>query len=143
LFRRAQTLRAQVIPTRVQYSYIKTSVNYLKKEKRINMKIYTVMDKKRYSNKKYIQKLRDCNQVRNLIFYNKTGYTFLKQKRNPSLSEGVMTDIFREVFFSNFDFANKEENFLINNMFVEVTILHPILKKELTCSGKVNDYLLN
>ena len=142
LYKRAQVLRTQVIPTRVQYSYISTKIEYNKDKKKINLIIYTIMDKNRYSKKKYIQKLRDCNQVRNLIFYGRTGYSFFKQKREPSFSEGVMTDIFKEVFFSNFDFTNDEIEFLLKNMFVEVTIFHPVNKKELTCSGKVNNYEL-
>ena len=138
LYKRAQVLRTQVIATRVQYSYINTKIEYNKDKKRIDILIYTVMDKKRYSKKKYTQKLRDCNQVRNLIFYGRTGYTFFKQKREPTFSEGIMAEIFKEVFFSNFDFTEDEIEFILKNMFVEVTIFHPINKKELTCSGNVN-----
>ena len=44
--------------------------------------------------------------------------------------------IFRKTF-------NEEEiNFLLDKMFVNVTILHPIKKRELSCYGKVNDYEL-
>ena len=101
------------------------------------------MDKNRYSKKKYKPKLSDCNQVRNLIFYRKTGYTFFRQKRNPALSEGIMLDIFRDVFFNNLSFDEEEIQFLLKKMFVKVTILHPIYKTEFTCSGKANDYELN
>ena len=39
-------------------------------------------------------------------------------------------------------FTEEEMNFLINNMFVKVTVFHPINKNELSCSGKINDYEL-
>ena len=100
------------------------------------------MDKYRYSKKKYRQKLSDCNQVRNLILYKKTGYKFFTQKRDPYLSKDEMENIFKEVFFNNLSFSDKEIEFLTNNMFINVTIFHPINKTELICSGKINDYEL-
>tara|TARA_Y100000590_G_scaffold142143_1_gene163046 strand:- start:310 stop:897 length:588 start_codon:yes stop_codon:yes gene_type:complete len=143
LIRKAQTLRRQFVPTRVQYSNIGIEVNLDKKKEEILINIYAIMDKARYKKKKYIQKLSDCNQVRNLIFYNKHGYKFFTQKRDPALSEGIMEDIFKRNFFNNLNFNKKEEEFLLKKMFINVTILHPITKKELLCSGKVNDYELS
>ena len=128
---------------RVQYSNVGIQVNLDRKKEEIFINIYAIMDKHRYSKKKYKQKLSDCNQVRNLIFYKKHGYKFFTQKRDPALSQGVMEDIFKEVFFNNLSFDEKEIEFLIDNMFVDVTILHPVKKKELSCSGKVNAYELN
>ena len=32
---------------------------------------------------------------------------------------------------------------LMDKMYVKITILHPVNKTELTCSGKINDYELN
>ena len=110
--------------------------------KQIFVNLYAVMDRDRYSKKRYEQKISDCNQVRNLIFYQKHGYKFLTQKRDPLLSQGVMEDIFKDVFFSNISFDKDEIDFLLSKMFVNVTIFHPIKKIELTCSGKVNDYEL-
>ena len=91
---------------------------------------------------KYKQKLSDCNQVRNLIFYQKQGYKFFTQKRDPSLSQETMEKIFKEVFFKNINFTEQETIFLLDKMFINVTILHPIQKRELSCFGKVNDYEL-
>ena len=101
------------------------------------------MDKSRYSKKKYRQKLSDCNQIRNLIFYRKHGYKFFTQKRDPALSVEIMEDIFKEVFFSNVSFEEKEIEFLLANMLLEITVYHPVTKKELICSGKINAYELN
>ena len=140
--KRAQVLRRQFLATRVQYSDVGTQVNLDNKKEEIIVNIYAIMDKNRYSKKRYEQKLSDCNQVRNLIFYQKLGYKFFTQKRDPALSQGVMEDIFKEVFFNDINFNEKEINFLLDKMFVNVTILHPIKKRELSCYGKVNDYEL-
>ena len=143
LNKRSLILRKQFLATRVQYSNIGIGVDFDNKREKISIKIYAVMDKNRYSKKKYRQKLSDCNQVRNLIFYKRQGYKFFTQKRDPALSQSVMEDIFKEVFFNNLSFDEKEIEFLLDNMFVDVTILHPVKKKELSCSGKVNAYELN
>ena len=143
LAKRSQILRRQLFATRVQYSNIRIQVDFDNKMEKISINIYTVMDRARYRKKNYNQKLRDCNQVRNLIFYQRHGYKFFTQKRDPTFSQGVMEDIFKEVFFRNLSFNEEEMKFLLNKMFVNVTILHPIKKRELSCSGKVNDYELN
>ena len=140
--KRAHILRRQLLATRVQYSSIGIQVDLNNKKEEIFINMYAIMDKNRYSKKKYNQKLSDCNQVRNLIFYNKHGYKFFTQKRDPAFSQGIMEDIFREVFFNNINFNEKEINFLLDKMFVNVTILHPITKRELSCYGKVNEYEL-
>ena len=140
--KRVQILKGQLFASRVQYSDIGIQVNFDKKKEEIFINIYAIMDKRRYSKKRYKQKLSDCNQVRNLIFYKKHGYKFFTQKRDPALSQGIMEDIFKEAFFNNINFNEKEMNFLLDNMSVNVTILHPLKIKELSCSGKVNDYEL-
>jgi len=142
LISRSRYLSAQLFATRVQYSNIGVQVNFDKKENFFFTDIYAVMDKNRYDKKKYQPKLRDCNQVRNLIFYRKHGYGFFTQKRNSSLSQDIMEEIFKEVFFRNLDFTEKEINFILSRMFVKVTVFHPIKKTELICSGKINDYEL-
>ena len=143
LIRRSQALRKQLFATRVQYSNIGIQVDFDNKKEKISINIYAIMDRIRYKKKNYIQKLSDCNQVRNLIFYQKHGYKFFTQKRDPAFSESVMEDIFKRVFFDNLSFNKKEKNFLLSKMFVDVTIFHPVTKKELSCSGKANDYELN
>ena len=140
--KRSRVLKRQLFATRVQYSNIGIQVDFDNKKEKITVNIYAIMDKNRYSKKNYKQKLSDCNQVRNLIFYQKHGYKFFTQKRDPALSQEIMEDIFKEVFFNNISFNEKEINFLLDKMFVNVTILHPIKKRELSCYGKVNDYEL-
>jgi hypothetical protein len=143
LSKRAYTLGSQMLATRVQYSNIGIEVNFDRKKNKIFTEIYAIMDKNRYSKKKYNQKISDCNQVRNLIFYKKYGYKFFTQKRDPTLSEVIMENIFIEVFFENINFNENEIKFLLDKMFIKIIIFHPIQKKELTCSGKVNDYKLS
>ena len=140
--KRAQILKRQMFATRVQYSNIGIQIDFDDKKEQIFINIYAIMDKYRYTKKRYEQKLSDCNQVRNLIFYQRHGYKFFTQKRDPSLSEGVMEDIFKEVFFKNINFNEEEINFLLDKTFVNVTILHPVMKRELSCYGKVNEYEL-
>ena len=142
LMSRAQVLRAQLFATRVQYSGVSVQVSFDKKREKINTEIYAVMDGNRYSKKEYEQKTRDCNQVRNLILYRKHGYKFFTQKRDPALSKSLMEDIFKNVFFENISFNDEEIKFIIEKMFIKVIVYHPIKKKELTCSGKINDYEL-
>ena len=143
LIRRSQYLRAQLFATRVQYSSIGIAVDFDDKKEKIIIEIYAIMNKRRYTKKKYIPKLSDCNQVRNIIFYRKHGYTFFTQKRDPSLSVDIMKDVFKEVFFDNMSFNEKEIEFLLANMFLKITVFHPVTKKELICSGKINAYELN
>ena len=100
------------------------------------------MDKNRYSKKKYNQKISDCNQVRNLMFYKKTGYTLFKQKRDTNLSTDIMKDLFKENFFNDVRFTDKEIDFLLDKMLIKVTVFHPVNRTELSCSGKINDYEL-
>ena len=142
LFSRSIILKSQMWATRIQYSNIGITVNFDKKDNKISININAIMDKRRYKKKKYEQKLSDCNQVRNLIFYKKHGYTFLRQKRDPSLSTNIMKETFKEVFFNNLSFSDKEIEFLMDNMFVQILVYHPIYKTELVCAGKVNDYEL-
>ena len=142
LVKRSQILRSQVFASRIQYQNINIQVDYDKNGEKFFIKMYAVMDKNRYSKKNYRQKLSDCNQIRNLIFYQRHGYKFFTQKRDPVLSQDIMEDIFKEVFFSNISFNEEEIDFLLSKMFVDVTIFHPIKKMELNCSGKVNDYEL-
>ena len=74
LIRRSQILRKQLLATRVQYSNIGIQVDFDNKKEKISINIYAIMDRIRYKKKNYIQKLSDCNQVRNLVFYQKHGY---------------------------------------------------------------------
>ena len=142
IINRSQSLRRQAIATRVQYSHVSTKIDFDRERKKIFINIYSIMDSNRYSKKRYKQKLSDCNQVRNLIFYNKIGYRFFTQKRDPTLSVDTMKEIFKDIFFDELNLNDKEKEFMMDRMFVKIIIFHPINKKELICSGNINDYEL-
>lgn len=142
LINRVGILRSQMFPSRVQYSHVGIEINYDKKNEKIFIEIQAIMDKRRYTKKKYKQKLSDCNIVRNLIFYQKIGYKFFTQKRDLYLSEALMEKIFKESFLSNLTLNDNEIEFLLKNMLVKVNVIHPVNKTNLVCSGNVNDFEL-
>ena len=131
-----------ILVTRVQYSRIGIQVNFNQKDKKILIVIKGIMDKRRYAKKPYNQKISDCNQVRNLILYNKSGYSLFTQKRTNILSEGEMEEIFKKEFLYNLSLTDKEVEHLLNNIFMEVAVINPVTKKSVTCSGKVYDWEL-
>ena len=63
-----------------------------------NISINAIMDKERYRSKRYYPKLRDCNQVRNKIFMNKYGYSFLSQSFNNLVNEESLTNEINEKY---------------------------------------------
>ena len=142
LINRVGILSSQMFPSRVQYSHVGIEINYDKKSEKIFIEVQAIMDKRRYTKKKYKQKLSDCNIVRNLIFYQKIGYKFFTQKRDLYLSEELMEKIFRESFLSNLTLNDNEIKFLLKNMLVKVNVIHPVNKTNLVCSGNVNDFEL-
>ena len=142
LINRVGMLGTQMFPSRVQYSHVGIEINYGKKIEKIFIEVQAIMDKSRYSKKKYKQKLSDCNVVRNLIFYQKTGYKFFTQKRDLYLSEELMKKIFKKDFLSNLTLNDNEIKFLMENMMVRVNIIHPVNKTKLVCSGNINDFEL-
>ncbi len=103
----------------------------------INIQAY--MDKQRYTSKRYYPKLRDCNQVRNKIFLNKYGYSFLTQKFNNLVNEESLTNSLKDKVFniSSFNDALRQE--LIKKTRVNVKIIHPRSEKNITCGGKIID----
>ena len=143
IIHKSQILRPQsMVATRVQYSKVGIQVKYNQNEEKISVIIRAIMDKLRYAKKPYNQKLSDCNQVRNLIFYGKTGYSFFTQKRSNILSEGDMEEIFESQFLYNLSLNDKEMDYLLDNILVEVTVFNPVTKKILSCRGKVQDWEL-
>ena len=142
LVNRVGILSSQMLPSRVQYSHVGIEITYDKKHEKIFIEVQAIMDKRRYTKKKYKQKLSDCNIVRNLIFYQKIGYKFFTQKKDLYLSEELMEKIFRESFLSNLTLNDNEIKFLLKNMLVKVNVIHPVNKTNLVCSGNVNDFEL-
>ena len=122
--------------TNIAYQSIIYDVSIDNKNK-ISIKINALMDKKRYKSKKYHPKLSDCNQVRNKIFLNKSGYSFFTQSRNNYISEENLSLIVNDKIL-NISLLNKElKNQILENTMINVKVIHPKSEKNIICSGKL------
>ena len=137
LIQRHGLLGAQPMALRIQYQSIGSQVNFSEKDSKIIISIMGVMDKKRYSQKKYKPKISDCNIVRNLLLYGKYGYNLIFQKRNTYLTNADMEEIFISRFLNNLSLSKKEKNYIINNTFTRVQIIDPVRGNDISCKGKV------
>ena len=137
LIQRHGLLGAQPMALRIQYQSIGSQVNFSEKDSKIVISIMGVMDKKRYSQKKYKPKISDCNIVRNLLLYGKYGYNLIFQKRNTFLTNADMEEIFISRFLNNLSLSKKEKNYIINNTFTRVQIIDPVRGNDISCKGKV------
>ena len=96
-----------------------------------------VMDKNRYSKKKYVPKISDCNILRNILLYGKYGYNVILQKRNTFLTIEDMEEIFVSRFLNNLTLSEKEKNYILNNTFAKVQIIDPVKGNNIFCAGKI------
>ena len=134
LIQRHGHLRAQVMPLRIQYQNIGSQVDFIEKDSKIEITIMGVMDKRRYSKKKYVPKVADCNVLRNLLLYKKYGYNIFL-KKNSSLTENYMEGYFKSIFLANLSLSNKEQDFIVRNIKIKVNIVDPVRGNDLFCSG--------
>ena len=141
LIQRHALLGTQTMAFRIQYQNIGTQVDFSEKESKIIISIIGVMDKKRYSKKKYKPKLSDCNILRNILLYGKYGYNIIFQKRNTFLTNEDMEEIFISRFLGNISLSENEKNYILENTFVKSTIIDPVRGKDIYCTGKVYEDL--
>ena len=94
------------------------------------------MDKKRYSKKKYIPRISDCNILRNVLLYGKYGYNIF-QKRNKFLTNADMEEIFLSRFLGNLSISEKEKNFIIDNTLARVQVIDPVRGNDIFCTGNI------
>ena len=99
------------------------------------------MDKNRYSQKKYIPKISDCNILRNILLYGKYGYNAIFQKRNRFLTNADMEEIFVSRFLNNLSLSEKEKNYILNNTLVRSQIIDPVRGNDIFCTGKIAEDL--
>ena len=109
----------------------------IKNDDSIDISINAIMDKERYRSKRYYPKLRDCNQVRNKIFMNKYGYSFLSQSFNNLVNEESLTKEIKNKILNISSLDNEMKNYLLNKTNIKIKILHPKQEKSLSCSGKL------
>tara|TARA_Y100000590_G_scaffold6822_1_gene8817 strand:+ start:2989 stop:3549 length:561 start_codon:yes stop_codon:yes gene_type:complete len=137
LVQRHGLLGAQMMPVRVQFQSLGSQVDFFQKESKIVISIQGVMDKSRYSKKKYIPKITDCNILRNILLYGKQGYHLILKKRNKYLTDADMKDIFIKRFLNNLSLSEEEKNFILKNTFARVQIIDPVRGNDVFCSGNI------
>ena len=100
------------------------------------------MDKKRYSSKRYYPKLRDCVQVRNKLIEDKFGYSFIKQRFNNLVNNETLFNSINQSILNISSLDNELKKEIIDNIEVEINILHPQINRSVSCRGKLTDSLL-
>ena len=141
LMQRHSLMGAQPVAFRIQYQSIGSQVDFLEEESKIMISIIGVMDKARYSKKKYIPKFIDCNILRNILMYGKQGYNLLSRKRNSFLTNAVMEEMFISNFLNNLSITEKQKEFILNNTFARVEIVDPVRGNNIFCKGKIAEEL--
>ena len=141
LIQRHGLLGAQPLALRVQYQSVGSQVDFSEKESKIVISIIGVMDKARYSKKKYIPKISDCNILRNILLYGKYGYNAIFQKRNRYLTNADMREIFLSRFLHNLSLSEKEKNYIVANTLARVQVIDPVRGNDIFCAGKITEDL--
>ena len=137
LVQRHNLLGTQMMPVRIQFQNVGSQVDFFSKESRIVISIRGVMDKNRYSKKKYIPKLTDCNILTNILLYGKQGYHLILKKRNKFLTDSDMKDIFISRFLNNLTLSDEEKIYITENTFARVQIIDPVRGNDVFCSGNI------
>ena len=137
LIQRHGLLGAQFMALRIQYQSVGSQVDFSEKESKITISIIGVMDKKRYSQKKYIPKISDCNILRNILLYGKYGYNIIFLKRNTFLTNADMEEIFLTRFLHNLSLSKKKKKYIVNNTLARVQVIDPVRGNDVFCTGKI------
>ena len=129
-------------PFKILYEEIGINVKYVDKEK-IHISMLGVMNKVRYKKtKRYKPNIKDCNVIRNKIFYNMYGYSPIRRKKTLELDTDYMTEILKENVFNLNSLDEKQVEFLIDTLYIEILIAHPLPKNNISCIGKLTDFEL-
>ena len=137
LTQRHGLMGAQPMAFRIQYQSVGSQVEYSEQDSKIIVSVIGVMDKRRYSRKKYKPKISDCNILRNLLIYGKYGYNVIFQKRNTYLTNADMEEIFLSRFLNALSLSEKEKKFLVDNTLVRVQVIDPVRGNDIFCTGKI------
>ena len=129
-------------PFKILYQEIGINVKYVDKEK-IHISVLGVMNKVKYKKtKRYTPNIKDCNVIRNKIFYNMYGYSPIRRKKTLELDTDYMTEILKENVFNLNSLDEKQVEFLIDSSYIEILIAHPLPKNNISCIGKLTDFEL-
>ena len=112
----------------VKYQKITYDVK-IDKNDNILVNIEAIMDKKRYAQKRYYPKLKDCNQVRNKIFTNKYGYSLFSQKFNNLVNEDSLSQSINEKILNISSLDNTFRKKILDQTIIEIKIFIQILKE--------------
>ena len=127
--------------TSVAYQQVDYDIRIDKNDK-IKIVINAVMDKKRYSSKRYHPKLRDCIQVRNKILVNKYGYSFMKQKLNNLVNTENLSKAINDKVLNISSLDNDLKQKILEKTVININLIHPKLEKNKSCGGKLIDAVL-
>ena len=133
-------LGRQPVAFRVQYENVGSQIDFSQKDSEIVISLIGVMDRDRYTKKKYEPKLADCNVLRNILLYGKYGYNIF-QKRNRFLTNADMEEIFLARFLNNLSLSKEEKEHILNHTIVKVSIKDPVRGNDIFCKGKVAEDL--
>ena len=128
-------------PFKILYQEIGLNVQYINGEK-IHISVLGVMDKVRYKKKRYTPNIKDCNVMRNKMFYNKYGYSPIRRKKTLDLDEHYMKKFLEENVFNLNSLNQKQIDFLIDNTYIEILVSHPLPKHNVSCIGKLTAFEL-
>ena len=129
-------------PFKILYQEIGINVKYVAKDK-IHISVLGIMDKIRYKKtKKYKPNIKDCNVIRNKIFYNKYGYSPIRRTKTLELDENYMKEILKEYVFNLNSLDENQIDFLIDNTYIEILISHPLPKYNISCIGRITAFEL-
>ena len=120
----------------IMYQEIKYDVK-INQNNIIELSIRGIMDKKRYTTKRYYPKLSDCNVIRNKVFVKKYGYSFLKQSLNYSVNEDNLTEVIKDKILNISTLDDNLKKRIIDNTVIKIEIIHPKDDKNISCSGKL------
>tara|TARA_B100000575_G_C23014890_1_gene584510 strand:+ start:475 stop:1032 length:558 start_codon:yes stop_codon:yes gene_type:complete len=126
----------------VKYQKISYDIK-IDKSDNILISIDAVMDKKRYTAKRYFPKLKDCNQIRNKIFTNKYGYSLFSQKFNNLVNENSLSDSINKKILNISTLDDDFRGRILDKTNIAIKIFHPNIEKNISCSGKITNPELN
>lgn len=128
--------------TAISYQTINYKIN-MDKKNNIFISINAVMNKNRYTKKKYVPKLRDCIQIRNKIFANKYGYSPFKQSFNNLVNEDILINKINNNILNISSLNEDLKNKILDKTKIKINVIHPKIERNLSCSGRLIDTKLN
>ena len=116
----------------------------INKNNQIEIDIFAKMNVSRYQRiKKYIPKITDCNIVRNKLLTNRNGYSLFTLKKNYAVTEELLYEVIKNNIYNISNINDKIVEKYISNTLININILHPIPKFNISCSGKITQLELD